>query len=82
MEKQWNALISCISPIYCENNFHVEYYQTDDDDTARSDVNQDLSLGKPQCNGTITVYTKPKFKGDHFTTSESLHQVWHSSLTI
>lgn len=74
IDKQWNALISCIPPIHCEHNFHIEYYKTDDSN-MRNDVNQDLNFGKPNCNGTITVFTNPKFKGDHFTTDESLHQV-------
>jgi len=74
LENQWNALKGCQAPIHCENNFHVEYYRTEEH-FGRIGVNQDFNHGKVNCTGSITVYTKPKFKGDDFTTEESLHQV-------
>jgi hypothetical protein len=37
--------------------------------------NLDLNMGKPNCTGSITVYTKSRQRGDSLTTEESLHQV-------
>jgi hypothetical protein len=37
-------------------------------------------MGKPNCTGSITVYTKPKLQGDFLRTEESLHQVYKGLL--
>ena len=74
IEKQWAALIACTPPILCEGKFHFEYYK-DIEPSNHERGNMDLNMGKPNCTGSFTVYTKSKLQGDSLRTEESLHQV-------
>jgi hypothetical protein len=53
----------------------ISIFFQEDEPTKYEKENVDLNNGKPNCTGSITVYTKPKLRGDSLTTEESLHQV-------
>jgi hypothetical protein len=49
----------------------------EDESASYESNNLDLNYGKPNCTGSITVYSKSKLRGDSLKVDESLCQLYH-----
>ena len=66
LEEQSEALRLCQKPVECQDNFHFEPLEVQMDDTDDG-----------QCNGTLTLYTRPSKEGESLEVHGSLRQVYH-----
>ena len=80
-------LRGCEAPIQCHGNFHYEPY-TDPEREPASDTSscQDCQMSDPvqeeaiDCNGTITLFTKPNFEGESLEVDNvSINQLYHDT---
>ena len=67
-DKGWNDLMECQKPIRCENNFHFE-----------PAMEEDHEEDGDECEGHLSLYTRPLFEGHNLTTSDSLKQLYHQT---
>lgn len=68
--RQWEALKDCQSPVTCHGNFHVEELPE-----TPAVVHAD------NCTGELTLFTRPNFEGESYSTKVSLHQLYHAEVS-
>jgi len=64
----------CEPPISCQGNFHFEVYV----EQSGFEPENEAIKKHVDCNGTITLFTKPDFEGEALVVdNQSIHQLYH-----
>lgn len=78
LKRQWEVQKVCTHPIQCKGNFLFEHFEDVEPFKNYETENLDLASGKPNCSGSVTVFTRPKLRGDSLSIEESLCQLYHA----
>ncbi len=65
---QWEALMDCQKPNDCSDNFHYHIAN------ATEDLKEDQG-----CDGTLSLFVRPKHEGDKLEITQSLDQIFHAT---
>ena len=74
---QFKTLTECNPPIKCEGSFHYEEF-VEKADEGKIETDNEIVKDAVNCNGSITLFTKPDFKGEALTVQNvSIRQLYH-----
>jgi len=78
LQSAGRILKGCEPPIICQGHFHYEVFEDNENHEFLLDSESyENSTSEMNCDGTITLHTKPEFEGESLTLDQGVSQLYH-----